>query len=190
MRKIHWLKSKGYPALITLVFMACGMQASAYTVIQGPPTLESGLIASATNQYNATLTANPFFPGTYQIQLISTNAAYNPPVTNQALLNALVSVSTQNYVYGWADGIDWQRWHTLGFFNNQFDSSRNYVVNCSSPSYWNSLQVSTSAFPLVSIDSTTCMAILSGVYNDIYNEFFSTPPAPVPPQQDPMPLGQ
>ena len=181
MRAIHWMGKKA--AYVALVLMACWMQASAYTVVTvstaAPVGLEKDFIAQTTAQYAASVFVNPFVANTYQVQLFGPNPSFNPPPSNADLLNALVSVDSYTYVYGWGDGESFERYHDLGYFTAPIGTvgmlDGGFFVNCSSPTYWNNIQYSSDTFQLVSMDSTTCNAVLSGVYNFVYQQYFSTP---------------
>lgn len=150
-----------------------------------PAGLIDQWLGDTTAKYLANVVTNPFSPRTYAVTLIGPNPAYNPPPTT---LEQALSLGATVYLYGWGNGIDYQRWHTLGHFNNMLVRNQDYMVNCSTMSapFWNGLQVSTMTNQVVSIDSTTCSVILSAIYNDTYQEFFSTPPAPTSPE--PMPV--
>lgn len=145
----------------------------AYTVVvpstSAPQGIEQTFIAATTTQFEATLFVNPLFAGTYQIQLLGPNPAYNPPVTDADLLQALVTIDSYTYVYGWADGMRYERGHDLGYFTAPAGQigmpNGGFFVNCSSAPYFN----------VPAIDSTTCQGVLATVYNFIYQQNFSTP---------------
>ena len=172
------------------------------TVILGPnvpESIEQDFLAATTVQFTVNFTTNPFFANTYQIILNGLNPAFNPPIPDQQMFNALnqqitalqtqISTMTQtfNYVlstatfsYGFADGQNWEQWDVLDKFNNQLVPSNDWLVNCSRPTFWNSIQPSSTTFQLVTMDSTTCNAVLSAIYSDIYEELTSTPTVPTP----------
>jgi len=169
------IKSAGV-ALAAFLALVCfprtGFSYTVVTVSTGAPAgLEQSFIAATTAQFTGAVFSNPFFANTNQILLYAPNPGYLKPVSNQDLLNALVTVDSTTYVYGWGAGTDSERWRDLGAFT----ASNGYLVNCSSVPYWNTLQVSTTTNQLVAIDTATCQAVLSGVYNAIYQQFFSTP---------------
>lgn len=148
--------------------LACGSQASAYTTVvlspSTPETIESELIADLTNQFNIQLTVNPYFPNTYQLTVLGVNPAYNPQPTNADLLNAVVTVDSYTYVYGWADGAENQ---------NTISESMiaNYYVNCSTPTAFNLAQSTVSTF-----SAATCQDVTQTIFNSLYQLQLSTPP--------------
>ena len=125
-----------------------------------PQGLESAFIASTTAQWLASVSVNPFFAGTYSIQLFGPNPSYNPPVSNADLLNAVVTVDSYTYVYGWENGEEYQQ-------SQDVQKLTDYTVLCSSPSAWG----------LVAIDSTTCIAVLGDAENGIFQLQLATPTA-------------
>jgi hypothetical protein len=160
LRKISLFLKKR--SALLLLAISCG-QAYAYTVIQGPSALETSLIAATTNQYNATLTVNPFFSGTYQIELIAPNPNYNPPVSNQDLLDALVTVDSYTYTSGWADGESYQEF-------KQWNVTASYGNLCNGATNFNLVQTTTGTF-----DQGTCQDVVGTIANIIFNLQADTP---------------
>ena len=168
--------------LASLLILFVG-SVQAYTVVTvstaAPDGLEQSFISATTSQYSATVIKNPLASNTWTMKLLGLNPTYLPPVSSVDLLRSLVTVDSYTYVYGWADGMDYERTTELGFFTspeNQLGMPNGgFFINCSSAPYWNGMQVSTQTEQIVSIDSTTCNAVLSGVYNWIYQSEFSTP---------------
>ena len=107
--------------------------------------LEAQFIAATTTQFDATLFVNPFFSGTYQVQLNGLNPNYNPPLTEEDLLNEIVTFSTHTYKYGFSDGMDTQR-------QTDESISSEVGINCSSPSSfgWQTASVSTTTSSCIS----------------------------------------
>lgn len=132
-----------------------------------PEQVEQDLIASVTNQFNVTISTNPFFQFTYQAVLNGYNPLYNPPLTSQQLLNQINSdaqyitnVDSNTYPAGWADGMGYQQY----LDNTQ---AGEFIDNCSSPTYFN----------LVNIDTQTCANVVSAFYEYIYSVHIGTPTA-------------
>ena len=161
--------------LAFVLFLGLGSIAQAFqgynVVVTTDPVSESAFLSNVGSQLLSSIVPNPFVANTYQIGLFGINPNYNPPITNAQLLQSLVAIGSSTYVYGWADGLDYERWNVLGKFNAQLIQTTDYEVNCSSPTYWG----------IVAIDSTTCVNMLNKIYNDVYQEFFSTPIAPTVP---------
>lgn len=160
-------------AVIALSVLA-SQSAFAYTVAQpsptAPPGLEAEFIAATTTQFNATVVANPFFPGTYSITLNGLNPNYNPPLTSTQLLQQIdldaqymADVDSYTYVDGWADGESYNQYQNAGI-------AQYFEVNCSTPSFFNLVQTSTTTF-----DRSTCQDAMATVSASIYQELLSTP---------------
>jgi hypothetical protein len=134
------------------------------------PSLQAEFIANATNQYDATLTPSPYFPGTYTITIKGKNPNYNPPspstptVNAAQLLNALVQVSSTSYPYGWVDGQRYERYNDLQMLQS-------YVVQCSSPTSFSLVQATTTTW-----NAATCGDALWNLYYVIYQQNFAVPP--------------
>lgn len=145
-----------------------------------PAGIEQQFIAATTNQFQAILTSNPLAANTYAIKLFGPNPNYQAPPLVPTTLEAALSLGSTVYTYGWANGMDYERTKDLNFFLALPSSTTpgGFFVNCSSPAYFNGIQYSSTTQQLVTIDTTTCNAVLSGVYNFIYQQFFSTPTAP------------
>lgn len=133
------------------------------------PGLAADFIASTTTQYLGTVTPSAFFSNTWNVVLTGKNPNYNPPpvastptVNADALLQALVTVSTSTYPYGWADGMEYGRVQDLKIVSY-------YVVNCSTPSVFD-VSDSTGIW-----NSAVCTTALSKAYEGIYQMNFSTP---------------
>jgi hypothetical protein len=87
-----------------LLFCLSGW-AQAYTVVTSTnPALEKELICAATTQFSASLFVNPLASNTYQIKLLGESTTYNPAPSNADLLNAVVTVDSYTYVYGFVAG--------------------------------------------------------------------------------------
>lgn len=158
-------------ALFLMAFPTPGI---AYTVVQASSAatagIESEFIAATTTQFNAKVVVNPFFAGTYQMTLLGENPNYNPTLTNVQLLNSLVAVSTNDYVYGFSNGLDYQ---------NEVDEGITawYGVNCSTPSAFTLIYTSTMTF-----NKETCEDVASNILDAFYQINLSTPPVLPPPE--------
>lgn len=119
-----------------------------------PVGTQPAVEASIEAQWTTAL--NPFFPDT--LKIYGPNPLYNPPVTNADLLNAIMTVDSYTYVYGWAQGMQYER-------NTDIGTLDDFVMNCSSPTF----------FGVVAIDTTTCVTVLEKLGDDIYTQNFSTP---------------
>lgn len=142
--------------------------ANAYTVITlstgTPSSVETSLIAAVTSQFNASVASNPFFPGTYTVKVFGINPVYNPPVTQKQLLDALVTVDSYTYVYGWANGLEYQNHVNEGI-------TTNYLINCDTPTAFNLHQTAPENF-----DRKTCSDVLNSVLDSFYKLNLSTTP--------------
>ena len=132
-----------------------------------PQELALQLIASTTAQYLGILKPSAFFPNTYSLTITGKNPAYEPPLPPQTvgapqLLSALVAVSTGNYVYGWASGMEYGRVIDM-------NAIIRYEVNCSTPSVFGSTTVTAGWHP------DTCGTALRAARNDINQLNYSTP---------------
>ena len=154
----------------------CG-RAYGYTVITFangvPESVEKQLIASTTAQFLAVVKSNPLAANTYSITINGLNPNYNPPIviTGADLLKQLdldtqylATVDSYTYVYGFADGMDYQN-------NVDENVAANFAVNCSTPTAFQLLQTSTATF-----DRSTCQDVLSSVLDTLYELDLSTPP--------------
>jgi hypothetical protein len=160
--------------LCSALFAGLVSNCQAYTVVtisnSAPTGLEKEFIASTTNQFQATTIINPFFQGTYQVELNGHNPLFNPAPTNLDLLNALVTVDSNTFVYGFADGMSYQQ-----IVNENMVAD--FYVNCSSPTYFELVQVSSETF-----NKKTCMDVAASIYDAMFQASLSTPTTipPVP----------
>lgn len=142
------------------------------TAAINPVELQTGLINGLTNQYLSSLTASTAFPGTYTLKVFGPNLAYQPPTvsttvaTLDSITKQLTKISTWTYVYGWADGEDYQRQIDMGIISD-------YILNCSTPSFFGASTTTWSP--------GTCGTALMQPQLDIYNLQFSTPTLIPPP---------
>ena len=152
----------------------------AYTVVTvstaAPQGLEQSFLDATTNQFLATLFKNPLASNTWSVKLFDVNPNYNthnPPPTT---LEQALSLGATVYLYGFMNGIQDERDRDLSWFTAPIGAlgwnNGGFLVNCSSPTWWNGVQQSSMTQQLVSIDSTTCNAVLVGVYNTIWNQNF------------------
>lgn len=129
-----------------------------------PSSIGDSFIAQTTTQFNAVAIKNPLVSNTYSIKIYGLNPNYNPPITNQQLLDALVTVDSYTYVYGWANGMDYGI-HTAR------DIAGGYAINCSTPTEFNLNETSSSTF-----DTKTCYDVMGSVLDAFYQIDLSTPP--------------
>ncbi len=132
-----------------------------------PSGMQNDVIATVTTYYNASVIPTPFFPNNRNVTIFSKKAIVVPPVdpgliTLNTITNKLVAISSDTFVYGFADGLDYQRvidlWR-LGV----------YQVNCSSPTFFHPSITEPPWNP------STCSAALGFAWEDIYNLKYSTP---------------
>jgi hypothetical protein len=155
----RWIKDGVIAVGIALALCAKGFPYTVITVAgTAPQGLEQELIANTTTQYQATLLVNPFFAGTYQINISGLNPNFNSSPTNQQLLDYLVTVDSWTYVAGWANGESYQQ-------SVDTKIADDFTAWCSSAPY----------FGLVSIDSTTCLAVAGGLAAEIVQMHLSAP---------------
>lgn len=127
-----------------------------------PESVEQELITQTTAQFNATVNVNQFFPNTYQIILQGDNTTYNPLVTNQQMLNAVVQEATSTYNNGWANGLTYQQ-------NYDINLAANFDSICSTSTVFNGVQA----------DTNTCVGIIAKIIEGIELLQYQDP---VPPQ--------
>lgn len=155
--------------IIPLIFLCSMAHASFYAFVQVSTSAIAGtdskLLDVLTSQFITTVVPNPLATGTYSIIVNSPNANYNynPPLTNTQLLNALVETSTSTYVYGFADGMDYQR--TL-----EQNAVVSDIANCSDPGSFNLGHTTSDTF-----DASTCIDVGSTIEDDLFNLSLSTP---------------
>lgn len=127
---------------------------------------QKDFLASTTNQFNVDLFKTPWGSDTYNLTIKGKNPNYLPPVKSTmsvdatALLAALVATSTSTYVYGWANGVEYER-------KKDVQSIGNYIINCSSPTFFDGLELGW--------NSATCTTALQAIQKFIYQQSFSTP---------------
>ena len=173
----HWMMTPTMRQKVSLVF-ALGLSALAllaspthaavnvYFSNSAPASLQDQFIADTTKQYQATVVKSQFLSNTYTITISSRYAVaecsgvVKMPCDLDADVNSIVAVATHSYVYGFANGLEDERWRDLGTIDN-------FRFNCSSAPYFNASTVTWS--------SSTCAVSLSTVSWNIFQQFFSTP---------------
>ena len=153
--------------VLSLIFYGSGMSHGYTTVVastSAPAGVEAQFIAATTTQFNATVTTNPFFAGTFSVTLYGPNPSYNAPITNTQLLQQIdldsqymATVDSYTYANGWGNGESYQQYQDININDG-------FIVNCDSPTAWN-----------VAIDTTTCYAVLNAMQGSLYQESLSTP---------------
>lgn len=145
-------------------------------------SLQSELIAHATNQYQATVTKSPYFNNSWTLNVSGRNPT-PPPVqsapkdwqtqlditttTLSALLPELIKVSTDTYFYGWTDGVMYER-------NDNLYTADQYYIKCSSQTHFNNYP-STGPW-----NASVCQWIITTIFQSIMNKSFPPPTPPVP----------
>jgi hypothetical protein len=155
-------------AFILLSFLSPA-SLNAFTQVQlgpnVPESVEQNFLADTTAQWLGTLTSNAFFPNTYTFVLTGPNTAFNPPPSNIDLLNAVITVDSYTYVYGWADGMSYDRASNMQLIANiegQCASSTTFIVDGST---WNTVYV----------DTATCRAVLNESWQQLYQLNYASP---------------
>lgn len=176
----------GLASLLT-VGLSVNLRAAvnAYFTGSEADTLQSELLAHATNQYQATVTKSPYFNNTWTLNVSGRNPTPPPPppvqgapkdwqtqldittTTLSALLPQFVKVSSDSYFYGWTDGVMYERTDNLNVANQ-------YYVNCSSQTYFDNYP-STGPW-----NNSVCQWIITSIFKTIMNKSFPPPPAPAP----------
>ncbi len=138
--------------------------ARAFTTVimssSAPTGTEKLFLANATNYTLANLSANPFAANTYSLTLFGLNPNYSPPTPAPTTLEQALSLGATVYVYGFANGMVYERSVDLGQISK-------YVVNCSTPSFFG---VSSGTW-----SPAVCYGALTAVYNVIFSLDLSTP---------------
>lgn len=141
-----------------------------------PVSLLADVLSSlTTGQYLGTSVASPFFPNTYSVTLKGRNPNYQPPIvpppivstsliTLDTITNKLTSISTYTYIVGYAQGMLYERVHDAGVLG-----------------FHMGLCTSATTFNLVTIDSTTCNAVLGYVDQWIMSQSSGIAVVPNPP---------
>jgi hypothetical protein len=164
------LISAGMKLSSIFVFVLLAMPSYAainvYFSNSAPPSLQADLMASLTTQYQTTVTPG-FFANTFTVTISSKQAAPvcagTMPCQLDLDISAIIAVSTVNYVYGWANGQQYERNHDLSVIGN-------YVLNCSSVPYFHHISGSSATW-----DLGTCDDSLGTISNTIYQQNFSSP---------------
>lgn len=159
-----------YGGIAACALLLCVARAGAFTVVSistgAPKSLEQQFISNTTSQFQATLLVNPLVANTYQLKLFGPNPMFNPPPTNKDLLDAVVTVDSYTYVYGWAAGGSYflsQQEGAIGALGNLCDSATNYHL----------IQTSTGTF-----DRSTCQDVITTIENNLFNVIITTTPVP------------
>lgn len=130
------------------------------------PATQKSFLAATTSQFNVDLLRTTWGSDTYTLTIKGKNPSYLPPVAStntvdaNALLAALVSISSATYPYAWVDGLEYER-------DKNLMDIQNFNVNCSSQTFY---VASTDTW-----DQDTCTRVLEKTYRFIYEQSFSTP---------------
>src|SRR5271165_2455218 len=164
----------GVVATAFVLGLASTANATTYTDNVYIPTaqLQAAFLVETTTQFSATVSSSPWFVNTFTINVASQNPVTQCSTTtlvpcqlDQDVAN-MIAVSTNSYVYGWADGESSERYNDVLFISS-------FTTWCSSSSYWYPGVSTSTVIPQIS--STTCNAVLDFIGNFIYTQFFSSP---------------
>lgn len=132
-----------------------------------PTALQQDILSNlTTGQYLGTATPSPFFANTYSVSVKGKNPTYTGPSVSTTLLNLdtiadkLTKISTDTFVYGYVNGMAYERKHDIGLIGD-------YFVHCDSAPYFNESSATWS--------NSTCFTALGSASNAIYQQNFSTP---------------
>lgn len=144
------------------------------TVVISTATTESteqALLNQIAQQFSASVYINPLAANVYQVKLFGLNPNYVPPapstpiVTLDMITTRLASLTTDQYVQGFANGESYQQNVDMGILSG-------FMVNCSTASCFGASSATWNA--------PTCTAALGTVDQSIYDLRFSTPTS-IPP---------
>lgn len=164
-------------ALSLLLTSTANGAVNVYLSTTAPAGLQNDFIANATNQYNASLKPG-LLAGSWDIRLFGKNSTYTPPVvstsiiTLDAITRNLMAISTDTYVYGYANGMQRERYEDLTAVGG-------FAINCSSLTFYKNMDPRGPNF-VTSIDSTTCNTVLGSLFAYINQKNYADP-APIPP---------
>jgi hypothetical protein len=156
--------------LLKLILILLNTYANAYTVIipstGAPAGTEQSLIAQTTTYFNTSLTVNPLFPDTYQINL------FGPAVSQFQLL---IDSDTYAFVYG--EGVEDQRQTDIqSIIGPTPDCMQSpFCVNRSGITVPTDFLNGNSSYTVV-VDSATCFAVVCTISANIYEQGLSSPP--------------
>lgn len=163
-------------AASVLLIASTTSSAGVVNVYTATPALQQDFIAMTTSQYLGTLTASPYFAGSYSLTLTGKTftgipGTCPPPATlDQQLAIAtttLAALSTDYYLNGWANGMQYERYQNI--------QTMGYFAQCSTSAFVAPAGQSTSTWKVPKIDTTTCSFILGYVSNFVYQQNFSSP---------------
>lgn len=158
---------KRFTSLVTqVVVMACilaiipkpvNSAVNVYLTPASPASLQADFIANATTQYNATLVASPYFPGTFTLNLISKKVVAPPttqlPCDLDKNLALLVANSTKTYDYGFSAGMDSERYQDVQWLYGM--QGQDYIAG------------TCAGMPMVATSTTSCENACLSAYNVI-----------------------
>lgn len=122
------------------------------------PQLQADFIAMATSHYQVSVTTNPYYNLT--IKGKKPNVCGPQPCELDKDIALMVRTATCTYVYGWANGIEYEREKNLV-------SISNFLHNCTSGAYFG---VSSTTW-----NPATCNVALGKVSTFIYEQSFDSP---------------
>lgn len=138
-------------AFVILLAHVCGRCSAAVNVYAPNAQVQEEFIASATAQWNVSLLPSAYFPGTFTMNIQSKKVL--PPSGQAACdldkdISLMVAASTWTYVYGFANGQQYERGRDLNTIGNM-------AVTCST--------------------ETTCSEGLGNASSTIYQQNFADP---------------
>lgn len=110
--------------LIPSLAMAVNYTINTYST---DPKIQSELVAYTTTYYDAKISQSAYFPTTITVTVTGKKPIPPPPppppasssgiVTSQDLLNTIIRISTDTYVYGFSSGMEEERLQVIGLVN-------------------------------------------------------------------------
>lgn len=146
-----------------------------YRSTSAPSALESQFLADVTTQY--LVTVKPGLFGSVTVTLLGKNPLYTPPAISTTILTLdsitqrLVQISSDNFVYGYADGMDNERAENLELISGlQAADIQNGLVGAQPIFGSQPFTVVNSTNPLSTVDMVL-MSTTTAAYNAwrIYN---------------------
>lgn len=149
--------------LAGLLIGICSTAQAAITVYFSTATTQQDFIAGLEDRYVLSVSTPMFFPNDRKVIVLGVKDYTPPPppippeiITLNTIAEKLVEISSDTYVYGFAAGMEYERKLNL-------DLVGSYVVNCSSPSFFNYTSTQTVWQPL------TCYSSLGKVWSSLFD---------------------
>lgn len=106
------------PWIFAISFLATGI-ANAFTQViistSAPADTENKFVAYTLSQFRSEFKANPLAANTYSLKIFDVIPPYKPmtQIDLKSLVNEMVAQSSTTYLYGFADGQEYERAHDL-----------------------------------------------------------------------------